>query len=906
MQKTLKFAMSSLTAAAIATPIVAAVSCGGNRNSNSKNEANTAKATRENFFSLGSTSTVSSTSSIDVKGVLRNPKSITADGKFGLVRDQDLSHGEQEPGAKRNRLTTGEPFTTGSNVEMLWNWLPVDQDPTQAADVVSDPKWSERYNYGSGTGSDQQRVIGDADWQFNRATVPLRPRTHGEKLKETQSAFARMSLVRANRINTGIPDGFYSSIKSGKTKDNFNWQYLDNVTEWGANPDHNIKVPTTEAINLAHRNGIPALATELLIDENSKDTQHYAAVEANAGPKGDYPIAKGMVEYALFHGFDGYWFDWEYNTISWDGFLDAYNQYARTGRYVKNGVVISSINDADADIDPQVKEARAKFNYKWQPLMNGNYRSGPMDGGDLSYTYQMHGNDANEILSKVQRARDPFDANSAANGPEDTMAKQYQIWNVEYEASANSNSTGAKYIRKDLFPNATKGENMQSEWFWEYDAPSLNVDNEMWASYAGDPRAIDEAQHWALSNSFQEYTPIVGHNNWATTFDAGMGMNLSLYGSKDIKDNVIGTSKLGWTNYTMQSMLPTYRFIIDTYRRGQTNPYNDYTKLVNGKVQRDINATLNNTGTAWIGGTTLDYSGTLQNVGDSFVNKLYASNVKLEKNDKFTIKIKNKWGSNFENQAIQPELALWLDNRTEAEGNKDFDFDADHYRSDGTESFEWADGTTHSGPLAKAIDNKKLGYNINGNSKFPLFNQLRYEKESSWKDHKRELQSLKPQTIKKVENGSEWLELTYDLSSFAGQRMMDFGIKGVATTPSQDFSQLSLGEMKYVAHNDSIDAKVTKVQTEAVWKEDGKLTQQARITWEDTIPQAYREHIWNYLVFYLNDDGQRQGLAWAGANQAAYLKLMNKANQEQNIEIVAVDDMYNVVEDTTASVKLSI
>lgn len=857
------------------------------------------------------------------------------DRYFGLQSNAE-ANGENEPLEIQSRKETGEAKTVGIDPEFLWNWRPV---KTSEGLNLNDPKlnmdylgWEHQDKYWKNP--TQDRYWGLVDGEFNRATVELRDRTFGEKLKPTQSALARfqfmpnLSWKNANN-NLGMVPGMKSTTEGLYRAP----QYADVVSIWNPGPIYSVKAPSGSQIDFAHRHGVPIMGAILLYARASGVSEHDFTVMLNPGPKNDYPVAKGIAEMANYIGFDGWFIDWEthQNATKKDEtieFLRALIGYCKNDEYRKPDGTIVKMTD-----DPGIVAARREFNYVPREQMISNYGGGNEvhELGDLQWLVQMHGGERqggdwkvdpvspNSIINYAIKGTSPglggngnfrnkmdfFSANGASNWPEDAQTGSYGIFNAYQKASAEA------FGGWDGEPT-TATENMFSQWLWSITNTDLQVDQEMFDSFAGDPRAIDfaydfanrknEGSKWSLSNNFQERTSIIGRNNWTTTFDVGSGLNFNMWGSDDLKRSITNTNDAGWLSSNMQSHMPTYKFIIDEYNENNVKT-NDLTLNASNKVTRQINPTLNNLGNAWFGGTTLKYDGKLQNVGDYFVNKLYASNVQLKTNDKFKLVIKNNLtDAEIESKkSILPELALWTnDNKVAIE----------KYKSDGTESKTFGKPVViDPADPTKNVTSAKLGYMING--EYKLHKSLVYEKEQSW-NIDRDYASLPISKITK-KNGNKWLEIEYDLSSLNGKTMLNFGLKGIQNEASTDFSKLEIGQMSYIPASDAVQNTAEKlgiksVNTDYRWDFATKLTTNVRISWETTLNDTIsdlRGKIRNYFVFYVNEAGQSNGIGYIGANPVAHLTLLDKTKQTQNIRIVGIDNDYKTVISQNATIQLA-
>lgn len=905
-------------------------------------------STKGNYFNFDE-SIFESGSGPSGEGNFSNPligtssNSLTIDKYFGQSSSAEIN-GENEPLEIKSRKDTGAPKTIGVDPEFLWNWRPV---KTTEGLSVTDSKlnmdyvgWNNSDNYWKNPSMD--RYWGFVDGEYNRATVELRDRTYGEKLKPTQSAMAKfMFMPNLSWKNANNSLGMVPGITNSSEGMYRAPQYSDVVSIWNPGPIYSVKAPAGSQIDFAHRHGVPILGALLLYARSSGVSENDFKVMLNPGPKGDYPVAKGLAEMSNYIGFDGWFVDWETGQEKQKiqdvrEFLKALNSYGKTDQYTKPDGTIVKMTD-----DPGIVAARKEFNYVPKEQIISSYHAGGNNSdeatsaqqmGDYQWIVQMHGAktqkpgetwnnaasvvDSDSIITQQVKGQvvgngasatqwmDFFSANGASNWPEDAQEGTYGIFNAYSVASAQAYGGWEDRKTKEGFEK----ENMFSQWLWSITNTDLQVDQETFDSYAGDPRVIDKSNDyanrhtsgtkWSISNGFQERTSIIGRNNWTTTFDVGSGLNFNMWGSTDIKKSMVGTSGTGWSSSNMQSHMPTYKFIIDEYNSSNTKT-NSLELGANGKITRKINPKLNNTGDAWFGGTTLKYDGKLTGVGSYFTNKLYASNVELKTNDKFKIIIKNTLTDEqiTAKKGVIPELAVWTNN------NK---VTIEKYKSDGTETREFTN--TVQDKDGQDTKQAKIGFTPAGHK---LHKSVVYEKETSW-DVERDFGSIAATSVKKM-NGDKWLEVEYDLSSLDGKSLMNFGIKGIQHEESTDFANLEIGQMSYVPTSDSTNTSkpvfgIKSINTDYRWDFASKPTTSVRVSWQTSIADQVadlRGKIRNYFVFYVNDQGQSTGIGYIGANPVAHLTLLDKAKTTQNIRIVGIDEDYNIAISQNATIQLT-
>lgn len=207
----------------------------------------------------------------------------------------------------------------------------------------------------------------------------------------------------------------------------------------------------------------------------------------------------------------------------------------------------------------------------------------------------------------------------------------------EWEMSQYISRTNTQIATGTIYDNPGNGYTSQND--TKFRQPNGWYGKGDWEQLSQDPRS----ESGAYSNYFQERSTI-DDRNFYTSFNVGYGHKYTLNGQNVYDD---------WQNIGFQDFYPTYRYLIDVYdKSGQLidDSLNNYTK-------RKINAFIDEVDDAYQGNDALHYKGVLEK-NESFVNKLYVSNI--TKNKEFSIFVKNDDG-------LQTSLEVWR--------NKDKDAD---------------------------------------------------------------------------------------------------------------------------------------------------------------------------------------------------------------------------------------
>lgn len=884
-KKSIVFASATMLLAS-AVPLVA-VSCGGT--------IQKPRTVSEGDFAFPG----SGSSSLSGDAIQSRYEDIFLNGQvpqgWGVQTDWDYQSNDKMPAEWRDRRSTGMPKSPTTDGRNIWYWSPEHTaDGTMAPD---DFRNTSREGLNGIPSFPYQYAWQNADGDFNRATIrDVQPRTMGEKIKPTQSAWARYdNLTNFTTENANNSMSTQANTVGGPNTLVTSWEYNTTAMAWGGGGASEYKMPSGAAIDAAHRNGTPIFGTVFMwMTEPGPTIAKYLTTEFPAG-SGEYPGMRGIVEMADFYGFDGWFLDWE-GSGSTTPALQALLRYAHsTDPDLPNPALGKTVEEQ--------KAVRAKYGYKHRPQAISNYWNNTGANSDIFLAQQMHGRESeSSVWGKMQMANNSWDrdwlaANGATSPGEDGPDAARLAYGTLYESGLKAARAHMPQFANDHskvdtsdYPASATGtgntdwermttqgrasENMFSTWNYSYSImhENVNVNERFHSGESGDPRHIDSKEKWSISNSVQERTPIVGRKNFTSNFDYGNGKVFNMWGYNDMNPYMaLSSESSGWKDQSLQDVLPTYRWIIDEYNSANVRT-SDYIHLdSNGHVQRHINPILDNkTNSAWFGGTTLKYTGALQNVGDYFVNKLYASNVKLENGDKMELIVKN--------DGPTPDLALWTSDK-EVDPMQTFNVKEAADQQWG-QKMGWYDG-----PHTQGRDNDVPKW-------------FEYYEESTWKGVERTQRFISPTSTEKI-GDSGWSKVTYDLSSLAGKSMMDFGIKVTATEPNQDMSNLQLGQISFkTAGSQTKPVMISNVKTQHVWDTPSIDSARARITWDAS------DRVRNYFTFLADENGKPYNLVWTGANPSAYISQIPHGATSQNVVVVGVDDDFNMVTNQLINVAL--
>lgn len=463
----------------------------------------------------------------------------------------------------------------------------------------------------------------DADDAFNKGTIPLANREHAFKILDSQFNTNLDILTGLNKATSKTFQGTVS--KDDPLSRMFTmWSNINSITSWGGSTSEGLYViPKGSDINAAHRHGVPIIATlfvpPTLFGGNTDMYNDIVKKDAH----GKYIVADNMIEMARYYGFDGWFLNWEVPNVSGQLATDLKNFQEYLYERSK---------------EPGQQELYVQL-YDWG-VGKQFYQNGKYDIGSIDYQNRN---------SKVTH-----------NAPAEALDKLSYGYNFG-SGGLNSGDEGGTWNMNDNTKSNYVGD--KNAWIYTYlnDINPIEGDEgdlSFFSSSEGgrDPRINGDDKWYELAKAFNQRTTIIERKNFSTNFQLGFGTDWYTEGEA----NVLGSQikKNGWKNGGIQGVLPTWRYIIDTYNTSDTTFASPLNRDVNGGVtpyvvENKIFKVTIDERAAYNGSTALNYSGKLQ-ANNRLVNQLYASKVNVMSGDKFEYII--------DSNTTTPEVAIWFEN----------------------------------------------------------------------------------------------------------------------------------------------------------------------------------------------------------------------------------------------------
>lgn len=383
----------------------------------------------------------------------------------------------------------------------------------------------------------------DADAPFNVATVPLRSRVN------VPSGLKANHNSRVNQGGVQALDTYFGNRPQGGSGSIYTftyWQYLEEAVYWGGISSINIVPPTGEMIDNAHRNGVPILGTiffpPLVYGGNYSWVQAFLTKSGNT-----YPAADKLIEMAEYYGFDG-WFinqETEGGTAADAAAMRDLIRHIRVNSHLK-------ITWYDSMTESGNIQWQDVFNTNNDWYMRHNYTTGQQNSSGALI--------ADSIFIDFFNDSSTFLTSSSRSHAQTLGLDAYKVWTgLEAEAEDFRSSTAARIKMAKIFPDGAN--HITSVGFYKPSkyATQLPDQDLFWTGASGDPSntsaTVGTGAWKGVAHNIAERSAI-NTMPFATHFCIGRGSNYSNHG-EIVKPGA-------WWNRALQSILPTWRWIVTT------------------------------------------------------------------------------------------------------------------------------------------------------------------------------------------------------------------------------------------------------------------------------------------------------------------------------------------------------
>jgi endo-beta-N-acetylglucosaminidase D len=460
----------------------------------------------------------------------------------------------------------------------------------------------------------------DPDAPYNRSGVTL-------KTKYVDS----ITVVNPNaRVNEGKvnPLSAFAPTSDNPSQGSLNinyysfsfWQYVDQLVFWGGSAGEGlILAPNPTIIDAAHRNGVKILGN-IFFPPTAYGGQFQWVSDFLQKNGNTFPVADKLIEVAEYYGFDG----WFINQETAGG-------NSQTAMEMRDFMIYFQEN---SDLEIEWYDAMTENgNIAWQNQLN-SLNDWFFQWGDTLVSQTMFLN---------------FDWSATGLNNSRTLAQslnrsEYELFaGIDVEATGYSSSISWSALFPNNLPHVTSLGIYRPDWCYNSSVDLNDYYNKssiFWVGWNHDPSNTTTSNNWkGIANYIPAFTTIT-EVPFVTNFCTGQGYNFYIDGEKLSYSDL---SSDGWNNLSLQDVLPTWRWIVQS----------------NGpKLQPEFDFT-----DAYFGGNCLKISGDL--TSDNLI-KLFKANCLISSDTKLDIAFKTgtlaltnlKVGLAFENN---PSTFTYLD-----------------------------------------------------------------------------------------------------------------------------------------------------------------------------------------------------------------------------------------------------
>ena len=393
----------------------------------------------------------------------------------------------------------------------------------------------------------------DPDAPFNISSVPLRTRINvPAALKANANAKSGQGGIQAlEEFKNPLPKSLPYGGPGGQNAYTFSyWQYLEESVYWGGIGNINFVPPTAEMIDNAHRNGVPILGTvffpPLVFGGN------YSWVQSFLTQVGDtYPAADKLIEVAEYFGFDG----WFINQETEGGNAADAAAMRDLMLYIRENSNIT-IRWYDSMREDGV--------IAWQDHLNANndwyLRHAYSVNQQLNWGKKIaHGMFA-DFIDNFNPGNPTYYSDLSRTRAQQLDLDPYQIFTgQEAEANDFKTSTNPRLRMSNVFPDGQ--DHITSVGIYKPNKFAREIADQdlFWTGASGDPRntsaTVGTGTWKGIAHNIAARS-VIDSLPFATDFCIGKGNNYYNHG--------VIVKPGAWWNRSLQAILPTWRWIIDS------------------------------------------------------------------------------------------------------------------------------------------------------------------------------------------------------------------------------------------------------------------------------------------------------------------------------------------------------
>lgn len=399
----------------------------------------------------------------------------------------------------------------------------------------------------------------DPDAPFNKSTVALEQRIDRKELQTSNRNQDKNAKVMAISIMNANTSGNPSQGSSTFETNTFSyWQYVDTLVYWGGSAGEGLIVPpSADVTDAAHHNGVPMVGTVFFPPTTYGGRTEWLNTFLKKDATGNFPMVDKLIQVCDTYGFDGWFINQE-----------------------TEGASSSQAQDMQ-DFIKVFKRKAPHLQLIWYDSM--------VPSGSISWQNGL--TDENKM----------FMIDDSGQPVSDSMFLNFW-WGRLYGNTLKSSRKKAQSIGVnpyELYAGIdvqTNGYNTRADWrdlqkaklslglycpSWTYFGASSREDhfakeNQFWVNVDGNPTKSyhpDKSKWNGVSNYIVEKSTLT-QAPFETHFGIGNGHKYFIKGQQ------VGDKD--WNNRSLQGVLPTYRWIIESKNTDELVPQIDYNDAFEG------------------------------------------------------------------------------------------------------------------------------------------------------------------------------------------------------------------------------------------------------------------------------------------------------------------------------------
>lgn len=408
----------------------------------------------------------------------------------------------------------------------------------------------------------------DPDAPYNRSGVPLK-----NKYVDTVTAInpnARVNEAKVNPLSAFAPTS--DNPSQGSLNINYYsfsyWQYVDRLVFWGGSAGEGIILaPNPTLIDAAHRNGVKILGNvffpPVVYGGQFQWVNDFLQKNGNT-----FPVADKLIEVAEYYGFDG----WFLNQETAGG-------NSQTAIDMREFMIYFQEN---SDLEIEWYDAMTESGViSWQNQLNSQ--------NDWYFQW------GDTLVSETMFLNFWWSAAGLSNSR--TLAQslnrsEYDLFSgIDVEANGYNSSINWSAPFPAGLPHVTSLGIYRPDWCYNSStslADYYNRSSIFWVGWNHDPSNTTTTNGWkGIANYIPAFTPAT-EIPFVTNFCTGQGYDFYINGEKLSYPELAAT---GWNNLSVQDVLPTWRWIVQSSGTKLT-PEFDFTDVYYGgnclKISGDL------------------------------------------------------------------------------------------------------------------------------------------------------------------------------------------------------------------------------------------------------------------------------------------------------------------------------